>query len=146
MRKFMVTMAAVAGLVARLVVPAVAQRSGSDAGGVEASPDPVPAQYIVTLHTQPSCFGRGRVGAQHPPRRARGAHLLEGARGLHRAMTPEQAADLSQDPTVASVEQDGYVTATATPVARTVVGPRPHRPARPAARQHLHLRRRPARA
>src|SRR5947209_18504005 len=29
-------------------------------------------------------------------------------------MTAEQAADLSQDPTVASVEQDGYVSATAT--------------------------------
>ena len=53
MRRFMVTMAAVAGLVVS-VVPAVAQRSGSGGGGVEASPDPVPAQYIVTLRTQPS--------------------------------------------------------------------------------------------
>src|SRR3954465_9113907 len=112
-RKFMVTMAAVGGLVA-LAVPAVAQRSGSDGGGVEASSDPVPTQYIVTLRTQPSASAAAAtaLSARHGGRVVR--TYSKALAGYTARMTPEQAADLSQDPTVASVEQDGYVNATAT--------------------------------
>ena len=88
---------------------------GGDANGVVATPDPVPTQYIVTLRTEPS--------ASRPRPRRRSASATAGAwcaptrrrsPATPRSMTAAQAADLSQDPTVASVEQDGYVSVTAT--------------------------------
>jgi subtilisin family serine protease len=113
MRRFMVTVAAVVGLVA-LAVPAVAQRSSTDSGGVEASANPVPAQYIVTLRTSPgaSAAAATALSDRHGGRVVR--TYSKALAGYTARMTAEQAADLSQDPAVASVEQDGYVTATAT--------------------------------
>jgi subtilisin family serine protease len=103
----------VAGLVI-LAVPAVAQQRGSDSNGVVATPDPVPAQYIVTLRTPPaaSSAAAASLSTRH------GGHVVrtysKALAGYTAQMTPDQATDLSQDPAVASVEQDGYVSIAAT--------------------------------
>ena len=120
MRRFAVAVAVAAGLIA-LALPsgmsaAVAQQSGrgGDANGVVATPDPVPAQYIVTLHTVPaaSSAAASALSARH------GGHVVrtysKALAGYTAQMTAAQAADLSADPAVASVEQDGYVSVAAT--------------------------------
>ena len=81
-----------------------------DRNGVVATPDPVPAQYIVTLRTRAGRVQRRGLALSASPRRARGAHLLEGALRLHRADDRRPRLPTSvTDPAVASVEQDGYV-------------------------------------
>ena len=114
MRRFAVAALVVAGLLA-LGLPAVAQqRGGGDAPGVLPTPDPVPAQYIVTLHTQPAASNAAAsaLSARH------GGHVVrtytKALAGYTAQMTPAQALELSQDPAVASVEQDGYVSITGT--------------------------------
>ena len=53
-------------------------------------------------------------------------------------MTPK-ALELSTDPAVAYVEPDRTVTIDAHADADAILGPGPHRPARPAAQQLLHV-------
>lgn len=114
MRRFAVS-AVVAGLVALAVSAswsvADAQQRGSSSGssGVVATRDPVPAQYIVTLRTAPATSSAvaSSLSARH------GGHVVrtysKALAGYSAQMTAEQADQLSQDPTVASVQQDGYV-------------------------------------
>jgi subtilisin family serine protease len=120
-RRFAVSAVVVAGLVA-LAVPAVAQQRGGDSNassngssnGVVATPDPVPAQYIVTLRTPPAASGAAAasLSTRH------GGHVVrtytKALAGYTAQMTPAEATELSQDPAVAAVEQDGYVSIAAT--------------------------------
>jgi subtilisin family serine protease len=113
MRRFAMATVVVAGLLA-LGVPAVAQQRGPGRPGVSSTPDPVPGQYIVTLRTQPAASNAAAsaLSARH------GGHVVrtytKALAGYTAQMTPAQAQELSEDPAVASVEQDGYVTSTAT--------------------------------
>ena len=123
MRRFAVAVLVAAGLVA-VAVPAVARatRGGGDSRGVVATSDPVPAQYIVTLRTLPAASSAAATSltARH------GGHVLrtysKALAGYTAQMTAAQAAELSQDPTVASVEQDGYVSVGGDADAGAVVG------------------------
>jgi subtilisin family serine protease len=114
MRRFAVSAVVVAGLLA-IGVPAVAQQRGNGGGSnVASTANPVPAQYIVTLRTQPAASNAAAsaLSARHGGRVVR--TYTKALAGYTAQMTPTQAQELSQDPAVASVEQDGYVSVAAT--------------------------------
>ena len=120
----------------------------SSAGRIEAVQDPIADSYIVVLKADAARVQR-EAHSQRPlvavlpassraPTAAR-RRLPARAQGLRRpADRREAAAALANDPRVAYVEPDQVVEAVATQTPGDV-GARPDRPARPAARQHLHL-------
>jgi len=115
MRRFAASAAVIAGVAAfampvgGVVANAQQRVPGSDRTGVLATPDPVPAQYIVTLRTPPAASGAAAssLSARHGGRLVR--TYSKALAGYAAQMTAEQAEELSHDPAVASVEQDGYV-------------------------------------
>src|SRR5215212_6343497 len=114
MGRIWLAVALVAGLVG-LAIPAVAQ-SGSTVSGSRVVPatDPVPGQYVVTLSASAggSAAAAAALSVRHGGQVVR--TYSKALKGYAAQMTPEQAAELSQDPAVASVAQDGYVHASAT--------------------------------
>ena len=77
--------------------------------------------------------------ARRRARRGRRAPVHERGPRLLGRMTREEAQQLAADPAVAYVEQNRTFTIAGHPDAHPVLGPGPHRPARPAAQQLLHL-------
>jgi subtilisin family serine protease len=88
---------------------------GAATGNIIASADPVPDQYIVTL--RPAAPGLVPARAEATANRY-DATVLDtyqyALQGFAARMSPQDAAQLAADPSVASVEQDGYVSASAT--------------------------------
>jgi subtilisin family serine protease len=119
MRRFVVAFAFVVGCMA-MAVPAGAQATADSQGGgssgsaVVPAANPVPEQYIVTVRTPPAASGvaAGALTARHGGRVVR--TYSSALAGYTARMTAAQAEDLSRDPAVASVEQDGIVNASAT--------------------------------
>jgi subtilisin family serine protease len=113
MRKFVVTTAVVLGLLA-LAAPAGAESGSSNGRGVKPTANPVADEYIVTLNTPPgaSAAAAAALTAKHGGRVERTYSSALNGYAAH--MNANQAATLSQDPNVASVEQDGYVSIDAT--------------------------------
>ena len=113
MRRFVVTTAVVLGLLA-LAAPAGAEPGSNNGRGVKATANPVPDEYIVTLNTPPgaSAAAAAALTAKHGGRVERTYSSALNGYAAH--MNASQAAALSQDPNVASVEQDGYVSVDAT--------------------------------
>ena len=104
--------------------------------------NPIAGSYIVVLKDAKATPGAvGRAARDLAARHAGAVTYTYTARlrGFAAKMTEAQAKRLAADPRVASVEQDGVVSlaATQSPVD---LGPGPHRPARPAAEQLVHLR------
>jgi subtilisin family serine protease len=86
---------------------------GGNAGNVAPAAEPVPSQYIVTLRTPASVA----PAAANALTREHGGAVVRtyssALSGYTARMSDAQADALSQDPNVASVEQDGYVHAAA---------------------------------
>ena len=113
--RYAITLAVVAAFFA-LGAPAGAQTSGGgQPGSVEPAPNAVPGQYVVTLRT-PAAWSPGVasvLAGRHGGRVVTTySHALS---GYAARMTATQADELSHDPAVASVAQDGYVHAAQSP-------------------------------
>jgi subtilisin family serine protease len=108
MRKFVVTTAVVLGLLA-LAAPAGADPGSSNARGVRPTANPISDEYIVTLNTPPgaSAAAAAALTAKHGGQVERVYSAALNGYAAH--MNANQAAALAQDPNVALVEQDGYV-------------------------------------
>ena len=84
-----------------------------DPGGIERPEDPIEGQYIVTLRTSSSSVPTvaDALADAHDGTVVRTySHALS---GFAVQMSEAEAQELSADPSVASVAQDGYVHATA---------------------------------
>ena len=102
----------------------------------------IPDQYIVVFDDAQTARTQVAAEAQALARQHGGRILhiyQDGLRGFAAAMSATAAAALARNPRVRYVEQDSVMTIVATPAERHL-GARSHRPARPAAQQHLHLR------
>ncbi len=113
MRRLFVTAAVIAGLLA-LAGAASGQTGPRDDGHVVPTANAVPGQYNVTLNTSASAAdatARGLTAKHGGGVVTTYSHALS---GYAARMTPSQAEALSRDPAVASVEQDGYVSVSAT--------------------------------
>ena len=99
----------------------------------------IPDQYVVVLK---DAAASGVESVADELVRAHGGQrkfIYKNALKGFSVRLPESAAQaLSNDPRVEYVEEDGEVSISTTPF-NPPVGIRPHRPARPPARRHLHL-------
>jgi subtilisin family serine protease len=95
---------------------AVAQVNGNDGSGgwVQPAENPVPAQYIVTLRTPRAAAPAAAAALTARHGGAVITTYTHALSGYAVRMSDAQARQLSADPAVASVEQDGYVYASAT--------------------------------
>jgi subtilisin family serine protease len=92
--------------------PALALPTADSTGTVIPSPDPVPGEYIVTLRSRsPEVVAPTVAGLTD----RHGGQVLDvytqALQGYAVATTVHQAEELAADPAVASVEQNGYVSA-----------------------------------
>ncbi len=140
-----------AGLAAAGLLMATGQAfaAAADDGQIlrENAPNAIPESYIVVLEDDDASRAEAQaaIASLADEHDADVEHrYVNTVRGFSATMTREQALELSTDPAVAYVEQDRTVTGAGHPGAHAVLGPGPHRPARPAAQQLLHLRRTPA--
>src|SRR5262249_43820535 len=97
--------------------PSVAQVDPVARVAIARSDDPIPNQYIVTLRSDVTDVGdrADALAAQHGGTVV--ATFSHALRGFTVQMADSDAAALSRDPSVAAVEQDGYVSAAATEAA-----------------------------
>ena len=109
------------------------------------NPRAIPDRYIVVLDKDLTAAQAGR----RRPGQGNGGkvHLRYGnaLKGFAATLPAPRVDRLRHNPNVAYIEADQTVSVDDDPDAGDV-GPRPHRPAQPAAEQQLHLQRRPARA
>ena len=136
-----------AGLTAAGLLMATGQAfaAAADDGQIlrENAANAIPESYVVVLEDEDASRNEARaeIASLADEHDADVEHRYTNTvRGFSATMTREQALELSTDPAVAYVEQNRTISALEHPVAHAVLGPGPHRPARPAAQQLLHLR------
>ena len=107
--------------------------------------DAIPDSYIVVLDDDDLAKSKAKqvidsLAGEHDAKLKH--RYLNSVQGFSAKMSEAEALELSKDPAVAYVEQDRTGGGAGQPVPHALLGPGPHRPARPAPEQLLHLRQR----